>query len=77
MSHIIGSFECPTAGQPSHPFVRVADYSLAIHKHYAVDSYRCNTRWARIATGRCPGLLGPPPSQIPQPAHREDHGEAS
>src|SRR3982750_3317498 len=24
----------------------------------------------------CPGLLGPPPSQIPQPARREDQGEA-
>jgi hypothetical protein len=45
-------------------------------KHCAVDSYCCNTQWARIATVRCPGLLGPPPSQIPQPARREDHGEA-
>src|SRR5271154_6737917 len=31
---------------------------------------------ASIATVRCPGLLGPPPSQIPQSARREDQGEA-
>jgi hypothetical protein len=45
-------------------------------KRYAVDSYCCNTKWARIATVGCPGLLGPPPSQIPQPARREDQCEA-
>jgi hypothetical protein len=56
--------------------VRVADDPPgAVAKCYT-DSYCCNTQWAKIATGHCPGLLGPPPSQIPQPPRREHQGEA-
>src|SRR3984957_7665869 len=43
---------------------------------YTVDGYFYNTQPAGIATVRCPGLLGPAPSQIPQSARREDQGEA-
>ena len=35
-----------------------------------------NTQRASIATLYCPGLLATAPSQIPQSARREDHGEA-
>src|SRR5882724_2622776 len=68
--------EGPLSPLSSSPTIRSGHFSQ-VGKRCAVDRYFCNTQRASIATVRCPGLLGPAPSQIPKSARREGQGEAT